>query len=359
MASESAPTHTIRLSVLDQAPVPEGLTGGDALRNSIDLARHADRLGYDRYWVAEHHGTPGLACASPEVLIGPIAAATTRIRVGSGGVMLPHYSPLKVAENFSMLAGMFPGRIDMGIGRAAGTDSLNAFALQRDRRERSPDDFAEHFDELLAYFQDAIPADHPFARLAKTLPGRPNMPETWLLGSSLQSAIWAAERGLPYAFADFINPGGAPMAERYRREFKPSRGLDAPRVGVAAWAVCAPTDDEAQRLASSFRMMMTLLHRGQLIQVPPVEKAMRFLADQGGPLNTLPVGRRVIAGSPKTVRNGIEAVAEEYGAAEVLIVNILYDHEARVRSYELIAEEFNLSRGTGLQPVREVPLCTG
>jgi luciferase family oxidoreductase group 1 len=325
----------IRLSVLDQSPIPMGKTGRDALLNTIDLARLADELGYHRYWVAEHHGTPALACTSPEVLIGPIAAATSRLRVGSGGVMLPHYSPLKVAENFSTLAALYPDRIDLGIGRAAGTDLLTALALQRDRRKRSPDDFANHLDEVLAYLQDRM------ARLAKTLPGRPYRPDLWLLGSSSQSAIWAAERGLPYAFADFINPSGATYAAKYRENFVPSDSLAEPRVAVAAWAICAETDDEAMRLSASFRMLMTLMHRGQLIPVPPVEEALRFLAAESGPMTALPAHRRIIAGSRATVRAGIEAVAREYGAEEVLIVNILYDHAARRRSYELIASEFH------------------
>jgi luciferase family oxidoreductase group 1 len=334
---------SLRISVLDQSPVPEGSSGAEALRNSIDLARWTDELGYHRYWVAEHHGTPGLACASPEVLIGPIAQVTSRLRVGSGGIMLPHYSPLKVAENFSMLSGLFPGRIDLGIGRAAGTDSLTAFALQRDRRERSAEDFPDQLDELLAYVWDRLPSDHPFARLAKTLPGRPHVPEPWLLGSSPQSAIWAAERGLPYAFADFINAAGAPIAHRYREQFQPSDFLSTSRIAVAAWAICADTDEEAERLAASFRMMITLLHRGQLIAVPPVEKAMRFLQEQGNSINLLPPNRRIITGTPATVRQGIESVAREYGADEVLVVNILYDHAARRRSYELIAEAFGLA----------------
>src|SRR5271154_6640302 len=208
-----------RLSVLDQSPISEGSSGAQALRNTIDLAQLADRLGYHRCWGAEHHGTQGLACNSPEVLIGPIAAATERIRVGSGGVMLPHYSPLKVAETFSLLAGLFPGRIDLALGRAAGTDPLTTFALQRDRRQAAPDDFPEQLMELLGYLDDRLPADHPFARLAKTLPGRPHKPEPWLLGSSPQSAIWAGELGLPYAFADFINAGGAEIAALYRERF--------------------------------------------------------------------------------------------------------------------------------------------
>jgi luciferase family oxidoreductase group 1 len=330
----------LRLSVLDQSPISEGSSGIDALRNSIDLARLADSLGYHRYWVAEHHGTPMLACASPEALIGPIAAATTTLRVGSGGVMLPHYSPLKVAESFSMLSALFPGRIDLGLGRAAGTDPTTTFALQRDRRHTAPDDFPQQLAELLAYLDDRMPPDHPFARLS-ALPGRPARPEPWLLGSSPQSGIWAAELGLPYAFADFINPAGAAIAERYRREFVPSATQPAPRVIAAVWAICADTDEEARRLAASSKMAFTLLYQGTLIPVPPVETALRFLADQESRPRMVPRARRAILGSPSTVRAGIEAAAQEYGADEVMIVTITYEHEARRRSYELIAEAFS------------------
>ncbi len=331
----------LRLSVLDQSPIAEGSTGGDALRNSIDLARWADELGYHRYWVAEHHGTPMLACASPEVLIGPIAAATARLRVGSGGVMLPHYSPFKVAEAFSMLSGLFPGRIDLAVGRAPGTDQVTTVALQRDRRQLMPDDFPQQLAELLAYLDDTLPADHPFAALAKTLPGVPQRPDPWLLGSSPQSGIWAAEVGLPYAFADFIHAVGAPIAARYRERFQPSGWSAEPRVIVATSAICAETDAEAERLAASSRMAISLLYRGSLIPVPPVEKAVRYLAEQGG--SALPAGRRAVVGSPARVREGIEEVAREYGAGEVMIVTITYDHAARRRSYELIAREFGLS----------------
>ena len=187
------------LSVLDQSPIPEGSTAGDALRNSIDLARLADQLGYHRYWLAEHHGSSGLACASPEAIIGPVAAATAQIRVGSGGIMLPHYSPLKVAETFSMLSGLFPDRIDLGIGRAPGTSAAVAFALQRDRRQPAPDDFRDQLEELLGYFGKRAAAAGPLRQIPSQ---RFVSPEFALLGSSMQSAIWAAEMGLPYVFAD-------------------------------------------------------------------------------------------------------------------------------------------------------------
>jgi luciferase family oxidoreductase group 1 len=322
------------LSVLDQSPISEGKVGGDALRNSIDLAQHVEALGYERYWIAEHHGTPMLASAAPEILIGAVAAATSRIKVGSGGVMLPHYSPLKVAEVFSMLAALYPGRIDLGLGRAPGSDQETMFALQRDRRQRSPDDFPAQLAELLAYLEDDFPDGHPFARLAQ-LPGGPERPEVWLLGSSPQSAIWAGELGLPYVFADFINPTGAEIAQLYRDRFVASPRREAPYVGVAASVVCADDDDEAQRLAASSRMAMTLLRQGKLIPVPPVETALAFF-EQHPP----PTGRRAVVGSPATVRSGLEEVVAAYGADEAMVVTITYDHAARRRSYELVADAF-------------------
>lgn len=330
-------------SILDQSPISEGSTGAEALRNSVDLAQLAEELGYSRYWVAEHHGTPALACASPEALIGTIAAKTSRIRVGSGGVMLPHYSPLKVAETFTMLSALAPGRIDLGIGRAAGTDPVTTFALQRDRRQAGPDDFPAQLFELLAYLNDEMPADHPFARLSQ-LPGRPELPEPWLLGSSTQSAIWAAELGLPYAFADFINPHGAEIVADYRRRFEPSRHGLVPRVIVAVWAVCAATDEEAHRIASSARMMFTLFFRGQLIPIPPIDRALAFLESLPKNEDPFRTQRRAIVGSPDSVRKGIANAVAEYEADEVMVVTITYAHADRRRSYELVARELQAKR---------------
>ena len=334
-------TEPLRLGVLDQSPIAEGGTGAEALRNSIDLAGLADQLGYERYWVAEHHGTPMLAGAAPEVMIAEIASTTRQVRVGSGGVMLPHYSPLKVAETFSILAGLHGDRIDLGIGRAPGSDRETMVALQRDRRQYAPDDFPEQLAELLAYLENAFPADHPLARLA-ALPGSPGRPDVWLLGSSAQSALWAAELGLPYSIADFINPAGAENAQLYRERFRPSRRLARPEVMVTVAAICAETDDEATRLAASQRMAITLLRRGRLIQVPTVERALAFLAEpaEAGQVS----GRRLVVGSPDVVRSGLEQVAVEYGADEVMVVTITHDHLARRRSYELIAGAFGLER---------------
>jgi alkanesulfonate monooxygenase SsuD/methylene tetrahydromethanopterin reductase-like flavin-dependent oxidoreductase (luciferase family) len=242
--------------------------------------------------------------------------------VGSGGVMLPHYSPLKVAEVFSTLAGLHPERIDLGIGRAPGTDPMTMLALQRDRRQRAPDDFPDQLSELLALLEDRVPGNHPFRRLAKTLPGLPERPEPWLLGSSPQSAIWAAD---------------------YRARFLDSKRLPAPRVIACTIAICADTDEEAERIASSGRMMFSLLRMGQLIPIPPPEKALAYLETRQRP-DAGVGGRRAVVGSPATVRAGLEAVGEEYGTDELMLLTITYDHETRRRSYELIAEEFGLVR---------------
>jgi luciferase family oxidoreductase group 1 len=336
----------LRLSVLDQTPVSEGSTAARALRNSIDLAELADRLGYSRYWVAEHHGGGLVAGPSPEVLIGPIAAATSRLRVGSGGVMLPHYSPLKVAESFGVLAGLFPGRIDLGIGRAAGTDPMTTHALQRDRSHAPPDDFPEQLAELLAYFERDFPAGH-LARLAETLPGEPEVPEPWLLGSSEQSALWAGELGLRYAFADFINPRGATIAGTYRRGFVAGKRLAEPRLAVAVRALVAATDEEAQRLSASWRMAFDLLRRGRLIAVPPPDKAERYLELHAEEREGSGGDCRRLTGTPDRVRAEIEEIAAAYGAEEAIVVTITHDHEARRRSYELLAAEFGLAATDG------------
>ncbi len=262
--------------------------------------------------------------------------------------MLPHYSPLKVAETFSMLAGMYPGRIDLGVGRAAGTSPGVAFALQRDRRQRAPDDFPDQFSELLSYFSDPATPDGPFPQIARNLP-RICRPDPFLLGSSLQSAVWAAELGLPYVFADFINARGAENVEYYRERFTPSAYLQKPHVIVAVWVICAESDEEALKLSASSRMMMTLLHQGRLIAVPPVETALEFLRQNGLPPDTLPPGRRFVTGSPDRVRSELEDVAREYGNPdELLLVNIMHGHDARMESYRLAAEALGLPAVAGL-----------
>ena len=325
-----------RLSVLDQSPIAEGGTGAQALKNTIDLAQLAEGLGYGRYWLAEHHGTPMLACAAPEILVTAVAAATSRIRVGTGGVMLSHYSPFKVAEVFSVISGLHGKRIDLGLGRAPGGDLETIYALQRDRRQLLPEDYGDQVMELLAYFEDGFPPDHPLAKLSR-LPGAPGAPEIWLLGTSPDSAVMAAELGLRFAVADFINPASAISGRLYRDTFVPSRRLKRPEISVAVGAVCAATDEEAEQLSSSWRMAITQAGRGEFGPLPAVPRALDFLSGVTG--DTF-AGRRVVVGSPQTVRPALERIAEEYAADEILVHTLIHNHHARRRSYELIAEAF-------------------
>lgn len=332
-----------RLSALDQSPVTEGSSAAQGVRNTLDLARTCDALGYDRYWLAEHHASSSIIGVAPEALIGPVALATKRIRVGSGGIMLPHFSPFKIAETFRLLGAIAPGRIDLGLGRAPGSDQRAAFALQRDRSRRMPsDDFPNHVAELLAYLSDSLPDDHVFAPLAATLPdGTEGSPDPWMLGSSPDSARWAGEMGLPYCIADFINSQAVPLADIYRRAFQPSRWAAEPHLMVASWAIAAADRAEAEDLTLPFTMLFAHLLRGQTIRVPTVDKARAWLVDN-------PVAstrdRRMLLGDGREVRAGIEEVAALYGAQEVMLVNIMPDHAKRVRSYELVAEAFGMGR---------------
>jgi len=332
----------LRLSVLDQSPIRKGGTPAEAVRDTLELAQLCDRLGYTRYWLGEHHSSEALAGSTPEVLITRVAGLTERMKIGSGGVMLPHYSALKVAETFRMLGALYPNRVDLGVGRAPDSDPLTAWALQRDKRQAAPDDFPDQLTELLAYIRDGLPAQHRLARTAD-LPPAHERPTPWLLGSSPQSGVWAAELGLPYAFADFIGPGGAATARRYVDSFVPSRALERPQVIVAVWALCAPSDEEADRLASSSRMAFAHFLSGHPTQVPPVDEAVTFLRANAHLLPSIIQRRRAIVGSPTLIRERVEAVAEEYGADEVMIVTITHAHDARVRSYELLAETFGLA----------------
>ena len=328
----------IPLSVLDQTPIPQGTTPAQALANSIDLARHCEALGYQRFWLAEHHASTALAGSAPEILIGAVAGATSRIRVGSGGVMLPHYSPLKVAEQFSLLAGLYPGRIDLGLGRAPGSDQRTAVALQQDRRQYAPNQFPQQLAELIGYLENSLPDDHPFHAYAATLPGRPHVPEPWVLGSSPDSVAFAADLGLPYCLADFIAPRMGELAHQYRDRFTPRQNQghrdDKPHLMVAVWTVCADTDEAALRLAAPARMMFAHLLMGKSISVPPPEVALAWLADRPEVAKAF-AGCRVVAGSPETVRAGLEQVIAEYAPDELMLVNILHGHEDRKRSYSL------------------------
>src|SRR4051812_613314 len=252
----------IALSVLDQSPIGSGRSASDALAETVALAQLADRLGYRRYWLAEHHNTLSLAGSAPEVLISRVASATSRIRVGSGGVMLSHYSALKVAETFRVLHALFPGRIDLGIGRAPGSDRRTAYALAQGQPlpiERFP----EQLRDLADFLYDTLPEEHPFQGVHAT-PQAPGTPEIWLLGSSGQSAAYAAHFGFAFSFAHFINPyGSAQVLAAYRQAFRPSPALAAPRGSLAVRVLCAESDAEAQRLSASFALMRLRMERGE------------------------------------------------------------------------------------------------
>lgn len=329
----------MRLSVLDQSPIPEGGNGGQSLRNSIELAQLADELGYHRFWMAEHHATPSLASASPEILLSAVGLATQRIRIGTGGVMLPHYSPLKVAESFSMLAGLLPGRVDLGLGRAPGSDQITAYALQQDRRTRAPNEFPQQLQELLAYYDGALPEQHPFRHLGKALPGGVEQPDIWILGSSADSALLAGALGLPYCIADFIAGEVPELAESYRTAFRPSARASAPEVMLACWTVAADSDEQAARIAAPSRMMFAKMMAGELIAVPHPDKALEWLAENPAPT---PGHRRPIIGTAAHCCAAIREKARAYGASEVMLVNILHDHADRLHSYRLIAAEMRL-----------------
>lgn len=334
----------IELSVLDLSPVPSGSTATDALHNTLDLARLADERGYKRYWLAEHHNTDLLACPAPEIMIGHVAAVTKNIRVGSGGVMLPNHSPLKVAENFNVLQALYPGRIDLGIGRAPGTDRITALALRRAREVMNAEDFPQQMEELLGFFNDEFPPENPFRRV-HAIPRGVGQPEIWLLGSSDFSARMAAEMGLSFAFAHHISPAPALMALlEYHKNFRPSRYLDKPNAMIAVSVICAETDEEAERLAKSADLVWLRFSKGNhSLPFPSVEEAEDY------PYNDLDLAvinqnrERLLVGSPALIKKNLERFSELTGANEIMVMTMIHDHALRRRSYELLAQEFSTS----------------
>jgi luciferase family oxidoreductase group 1 len=335
------------LSVLDQSPVRTGKTPADAVQETLELAQAADRLGYRRYWLAEHHSTAGLAGSCPEVLIGQVAARTARIRVGAGGVMLSHYSALKVAEQFRMLETLFPGRIDLGIGRAPGSDRLTARALQPGPRGPGLEDFPQQIADLLGFLHDDLPPQHPFAAV-RAMPAGPAAPAVWLLGSSDEGGALAAHFGTAFSFAHFINAdGGAEVTRAYVERFRPSSHLSAACASVAVFVVCADTEEEALRLAKSRELFIVRLYTGRTGPYPSVEEAEVYPFTSRELAILAHARRRTIAGAPEQVRERLLHVAAEYGVDELVVVTITHDPKTRLRSYELLAEVFDLPRGEG------------
>lgn len=334
----------ITLSVLDQSPIASGSDARTALQQTVQLAQAAERLGYKRFWVSEHHDTTTLAGSSPEVLVAHLATQTTRIRLGSGGVMLPHYSAYKVAENFRVLEALHPKRIDIGLGRAPGGMPRATMALNEGKR-RNVDAYPEQVADLIAYLTDTVDEDHRFHGLTAT-PVVDTVPEMWLLGSSRGSAVIAAQHGTAYSFAHFINgDGGEAAMQAYREHFQPSILHDKPKTSVAIFVICAETDDEADRIASSLDLSLLMLATGQKSDgTPTIEAAQAYPYSPFELAHVRENRKRMIVGSPETVKAGIDKLARAYGTDEVIAVTITHSFEHRLRSYELLADAFELRR---------------
>ncbi|WP_054311853.1 LLM class flavin-dependent oxidoreductase [Mesorhizobium sp. 1M-11] len=321
------------LSVLDLSPVGEGSTPAQSLANTLDLARHAERLGYKRYWLAEHHNMPGIASAATAVVIAHVAAGTRTIRVGAGGIMLPNHAPLVIAEQFGTLAALHPGRIDLGLGRAPGTDMMTARALRRNL-DASVDNFPRDVVELMAYFE---PADE--GQRIRAVPGEDEDVPVWILGSSLYGAQLAAMLGLPYAFASHFAPAELDHAlEVYRTRFEPSQHLDKPRVMLGLNVIAAPTDAEARLLFTSLQQAFVNLRSGRPGRLPaPVENYDHDLDPVARTMLNQALSCAVV-GSRETVKQGVEAFIARTGADELMVTAQVFDHAARVRSFEMLAD---------------------
>jgi luciferase family oxidoreductase group 1 len=337
--------ESYQLSVLDLSPVSSGSSSREALRNTLDLARLAEDLGYTRYWLAEHHNTPLIASSAPEVMIGAVANATRRIRVGSGGMMLPNHAPLHVAEAFRVLEALYPGRVDLGLGRAPGTDPITTLALRRSREAMSADDFPVRLEELLGFLDGEFPENHPF-ELIRAMPDDVSVPEIWLLGTSDFSAELAAMLGLRYAYAHHIVPESALTSLRiYNQNFCSSRHLLAPESLLAMSVLCAESDERAAELARPMELTLLRFRSGKMGRFPTVEEATDYPYT---PEERAVISRgreRFFAGSPGRVRTHITDLAAKAGVREIMITTMAHEHADRRRSYELLAEAFSLARG--------------
>ncbi|OAB47630.1 LLM class flavin-dependent oxidoreductase [Paenibacillus antarcticus] len=333
----------IKLSMLDQSTISEGSTSVEALAQTAIMAQEAEKWGFHRFWVSEHHFSTNLAGSSPEVLISHVAAKTSTLRVGSGGVMLPNYSPYKVAENFHVLEGLYPGRIDLGVGRAPGGMPLATRALQ-EGIDRAEDRYSDKLDDLIAYIHDTLSEEHPYAGLIAT-PTVDTVPEIWLLGSSGDSAVIAAERGAGFAFAQFINGhGGSQYMRKYQHNFKPSVVFSEPQSLVAIFAICADTEEEANRLASSMDLSLLRLGKGsKLMGTPSVDKAINYTYTPYDRFRMEENRKRVVIGNPSQVKEQILQICEDYNTHEIMIASIIHNFEDRLKSFRLIAKAFDLA----------------
>ncbi|MGY3606374.1 MULTISPECIES: LLM class flavin-dependent oxidoreductase [unclassified Bradyrhizobium] len=330
----------IPLSVLDLSIVTTATKPAAALRNSIDLARHVDGLGYIRYWLAEHHNLASVASPAPDLMIGQIAAVTKNIRVGSGGVMLPNHAPLVVAERFKMLEALFPGRIDLGLGRAPGTDGATAYALRSRLDRREGDDFLERLHELTLWETRDFPPGHPFNNVV-AMPDDSPLPPIWLLGSSGYSSELAAQVGMGFGFAHhFATHDAVDAMTNYRAHFKPSPWRQTPYAILAVAAVAAETDEEAEKLALSMDLNRLRRDRGQYLPLPSVEEALAYPYTNAERASITRNRARFFVGSPATVMAKLQPLIAATEADELMIITAVFDHEARKKSYSLLADAF-------------------
>jgi luciferase family oxidoreductase group 1 len=332
----------LNLSILDQSPVISGGTPAQAVQATLELARRAEDLGYHRYWLAEHHAIAALADPCPEVLLARLGAETRRIRIGTGGVLLPYYSAFKVAEVFRMLEALYPGRVDLGIGRAPGGDQRTAHAVGGGQFP-SADDFPQRVWELVGHLDGTLPDDHPHKRV-RVQPGGDTAPEVWLLGSSDYSGLLAAQLGLRFAFAHFINAkGGDAVTRAYRERFQPSARERTPAAIVCVFAICAATDSEAERLAASIDLRRLHMALNMDTPVPTLAEAERHAYTEEERRYVMSQRERAVIGGPEKCRRELTALVERYGADELMLLTITGDYATRLRSYELLAAAFALA----------------
>ncbi len=332
----------LKLSILDQSPVISGQTPAQAVHATLELARHAERLGYHRYWLAEHHAIAALADPCPEVLLARLGAETRRMRIGTGGVLLPYYSAFKVAEVFRMLEALYPGRVDLGLGRAPGGDARTAHAVAGGEFPTA-DDFPQRVWELVGHLDGTLPDDHPHKRV-RLQPGGDTAPEVWLLGSSDFSGALAAQLGLRFAFAHFINPrGGDAVTRGYVERFQPSAREKTPAAIVCVFVICAADDAEAERLAASIDLRRLHMALNLDTPVPTLEEAARHTYKEEERRYVMGQRDRAVIGGPETCRRELTALAGRYGARELMALTITGDYATRLRSYELLAGAFGLA----------------
>ena len=333
----------IRLSVLDQSPIRSGMTPAGAIGETLKLAELTDRLGYHRYWVAEHHSSNSHAGTAPEILIGHIASRTEQIRVGSGGVMLTHYSPLKVAETFRMLEAIHPGRIDLGLGRAPGSDQLTDAALRAGPGAVGAEQYPSQVRDLMGYLAGSLPDEHPFKRV-RAQPSGETLPDIWLLGSSDQSAMVAAYFGTPFSYAHFITAEAGPqIAALYREQYQPSEHWPEPNLNIGVFAIAADTEEEAAALMKCRDLASVRQRTGRTAPVPTIEEAAGYEYSPQEEAIRRYNRQRCIWGTAEQVRDGLIDLSKTYEAEELVLLTICPTFEARCRSYELLAEAFDLS----------------